>query len=127
MYFSEVFRIKNSKQYDWFDPILEIDSPLFVDPFAIFADRDEKWRNAHEEIVAYFHDAFEILAQSGLRKNHQYYKRALSLMEFPEPEEFRLGYAGKGARGAGSGPGFAARIVESMVHAIKNGMQDMRH
>ena len=127
VYFSEVFRIENSRQYEWFDPILEIDSPLFVDPFAIFADREERWRNAHEEIIAYFHDAFEILAQSGLRKSHQYYKRVISLMEFPEPEEFRLGYASKGTRGAGSGPGFAARIAESMALAIENGMQDIRH
>jgi hypothetical protein len=127
VYFSEVFRVENPEQYEWFDPILEIDSPLFIDPFAIFADREEAWRNAHEEIIAYFHDAFAILAQSGLNKSHQYYKRTLSLMEFPEPEEFRLGYAGKGTHGAGSGPGFAAKIVESMVYAIENGLQDVRH
>ena len=127
MYFSEAFRIQNPEQYEWFNPLLEIDSPLFVDPFAIFADRDEGWRNAHEEIIAYFHDAFEILARSGPRRGHQYYKRVLSLMEFPEPEGFRLGYAGKGTRGAGSGPGFAARIVESMVYAINHGLEDLRH
>lgn len=127
MYFSEAFRISSPGQYDWFDPILEIDSPLFVDPFAIFADDDEAWRNAHGEIIAYFHDAFEMLAKSDFRKEHQYYKRVLTLMEFPEPEEFRLGFAGKGTRGSGSGPGFAGRIVEAMVQAINNGMQDLRH
>jgi hypothetical protein len=127
VYFSELFRVWNPEQYEWFDPILEIDCPLFVDPFAIFADRDAAWRDAHDEIIAYFHDAFEMLAKSGLRKGHQYYNRTLSLMEFPEPKEFRLGYAGKGSDGAGSGPGLARRIVESMTYAIKNGLQDIRH
>jgi hypothetical protein len=127
MYFSEAFRVANPEECEWFDPILEVDTPLFVDPFAIFADRDEAWRNAHDEIIAYFHDAFEILAKSGLRKSHQYYKRTLALMEFPEPEEFRLGYASRGARGAGSGPGLARRIVESMVYAIESGLRDLRH
>ena len=127
MYFAEAFGISNADQYEWFNPILEIDSPLFVDPFAIFADKDAAWRHAHEEIMEYFHNAFEILARSDFRKSHQYYKRTLVLIEFPEPKEFRLGYASKSADGSGSGPGLARLIVEAMTLAIRHGLEDIRH
>ena len=127
MYFSEAFNIAETDRYEWFDPILEHDTPLFVDPFSIFADSDEVSRRAHDTIVDYFHNAFEILAKSDLRSSHQYYKRALVLMEFPEPKEFRLGYASKSAEGSGSGPGFARLVVAAMVEAIRRGLGDIRH
>jgi len=127
MYFSQVFGISNDHEYEWFDPILERDSPLFVDPFAIFADAEESWRHSHDEVIGYFHNAFEILAKSRFRKNHQFYRRTLVLMEFPEPREFRLGYADKGTDGSGSGPGLARLIVEAMEIAIRHGLEDIRH
>jgi hypothetical protein len=127
VYFSEAFGIPGAGQYEWLDPILERDTPLFVDPFAIFADSDEAWRQAHDTIVDYFHSAFEMLAKSNLRRSHQYYRRTLILMEFPEPKEFRLGYASKSADGSGSGPGLARLVVEAMGQAIQRGLEDMRH
>jgi len=126
MYFSEAFDIPDADQYEWFDPILERDSLLFVDPFSIFADSDESWQRAHDAIIDYFHSAFEILARSNLRENHQFYERTLVLMESPEPMEFRLGYAGTGD-GSGTGRGLAKLIVEAMAQAIRNGLEDIRH
>jgi hypothetical protein len=127
MYFSEAFDIPYSRDHEWFDPILERDTSLFVDPFTIFADSDESWRQAHDTIIDYLHNAFELLAQSGQRRTHQLYRRTLTLMEFPEPREFRLGYASKSADGSGSGPGLATLIVRAMGEAINRGLQDMRH
>ena len=127
MYFSEAFNIQNADQREWFDPILEQDTPLFVDPFAIFADSDEAWQHAHDLIMDYFHNAFEILAQSNLREGHQFYERTLVLMEFPEPREFRLGYTSKNADGSGSGPGLARLVVSAMAQAITRGREDIRH
>ena len=116
-----------SRDYEWFDPILEIDTPPFVDPFNIFADHDESWRQAHDTIIDHFHSAFETLAQSGMRRTHQLYQRVLTLMESPEPPEFRLGYASKSADGSGTGPGLARLIVGAMGEAIARGLEDMRH
>src|SRR5690348_4522281 len=121
MYFSDAFRISNPDQYEWFNPILERDSLLFVDPFSIFADTDESWQRSHDGIIDYFHNAFEILAKSDLRERHQFYQRTLVLMEFPEPKEFRLGYASD-ADGSGTGRGLAKLVVEAMVQAIRNGL-----
>ncbi|MFI7632304.1 hypothetical protein [Microbispora rosea] len=127
MYFSECFGIEYDDNFDWFDPILEHDTPLFVDPFLIFSDTHEHWRSAHDEMMDYFQEAFMILARSRLAPSHQFYKRVVALMEFPEPKEFRLGYTGSSANGSGSGPGLAERITRAMAEAIKRGMDDIRH
>ena len=127
MYFSEAFSIQAADQYEWFDPILERDSRVFVDPFAVFADTDEQWRQEHDTIIEYFHKAFETLARSNLRPTHQFYKRTLVLMTFPEPREFRLGYGANHPDGSGSGPGLARLVVAAMVQAIQRGLEDMRH
>lgn len=127
MYFSEAVGIENPEDHDWFDPILEVDTQLFVDPFLIFSDEDPQWSQAHDEMMDYFHNAFELLARSGLKRSHQFYKRTLALMEAPEPVEFRLGFAAKSTKGSGNGPGIATLIVEAMAEAINRGLQDIRH
>ncbi|MGW5064565.1 hypothetical protein ACWEQJ_00320 [Streptomyces cyaneofuscatus] len=127
MYFSETFEIEYKAEFDWFDPILENDTLLFVDPFLIFADADAAWQRAYDEIMDYFQSAFKLLASSKLNQKHQYFKRTLSLMEFPEPREFRLGFASKSSEGSGSGPGLAKKVVEAMSQAIRRGIEDIEH
>ncbi|MEV0197374.1 hypothetical protein [Nonomuraea sp. NPDC050691] len=127
VYFSEQFHIPYSSDCEWFDPILEVDAPLFIDPFLLFADKSTQWAHAHDKIMDYFQTAFELLASSGLRKNHQHYRRVLELMEFPEPKEFRLGFTVKGTDGSGSGKGLARLITSAMAEAIKRGVDDIRH
>ncbi|TRO62492.1 hypothetical protein [Streptomyces sp. IB201691-2A2] len=127
MYFSERFQIEYAAEFDWFDPILENDTLLFVDPFLVFADTDADWHQAYGEMMEYFQSAFELLASSQLKPQHQYFKRTLSLMEFPEPSEFRLGFASKNSEGSGSGPGLAKKVVEAMSQAIRRGMVDIEH
>lgn len=40
MFFSDYYKILHTGNDDWFDPIVSVDTKLFVDPFLIFADRD---------------------------------------------------------------------------------------
>jgi hypothetical protein len=127
MYFSELFEIEDASSEDWFDPLLDTDTPLFVDPFLIFKDLDPGWSIAHTDIVEHFQRSFELLAGHHENPGSLQYRRVLTLMEFPEPREFGLGYVDKGTRGSGTGAGFAKRIVESMCAAIERGLQDLRH
>ncbi|ROO58915.1 hypothetical protein EDC02_0686 [Micromonospora sp. Llam0] len=128
MYFSDYFGIENPDEHDWFDPTLERDTLLFVDPFLLFSDTEEKWRKSHDRLIEHFQDAFELLAQTGMNRQHQYYKRVLILMESKEPKEFRLGFATKkGVDGSGSGKWLASQIVEAMGEAIKRGLSEIEH
>ncbi|MFY1633137.1 hypothetical protein ACN27F_07575 [Solwaraspora sp. WMMB335] len=128
MYFSDYFGIENPDQHDWFDPTLERDTLLFVDPFLLFSDTEEKWRTSHDRLIGHFQNAFELLAQTGMNRQHQYYKRVLILMESKEPKEFRLGFATKkGVDGSGSGKWLASQVVEAMGEAIKRGLSEIEH
>jgi hypothetical protein len=127
MYFSEAYEITNPEQYEWFDPILELDTKLFVDPFLVFGDDDPLWANAHNSVIDYFQQAFELLARSGDNTDHQFYRRAVSLMTFPEPKEVRLGYTRSSVSGSGSGIGLARQVVRGMSQSIVRGLRDMRH
>jgi hypothetical protein len=127
MYFSEAFNISDSAQYDWFDAILDTDTPLFIDPFLLFKEDSGLWADAHQELAQHFQSAFELLAGHHERTESLQYKKTLRLMTFPEPEEFCLGMASSNTSGSGTGRGFAKLILRAMSEAIERGLQDMRH
>lgn len=54
MRFSQEFDIEKDGTEDWFDLLLNQDTPLYVDPFLIFDDQDEFWSDAKQEIVILF-------------------------------------------------------------------------
>ena len=103
MLFSEAFGIENPKQYEWFDPILSIDTGLFIDPFLIYDDEQWEFVGSHDTIISFFNHAFELIAQSGGNTYSQFWRRATDLLRFPEVKELCLGYTGDGTAGSGFG------------------------
>lgn len=122
MQFSEYFEVVADAEDDWFDPILDTDTRLFVDPFLIFKESGGPWSGAHDELVEYFDSAFKLLAGHEDNLYSLHYKRVVTLMKFREPEEFCLGYTATGTRGSGAGYGLAKQITEAMRQAIKRGL-----
>lgn len=51
MLFSDHYGVLHTSADDWFDPILSVDTKLFVDPFLIVSDDDLAWTKAHDRIV----------------------------------------------------------------------------
>jgi hypothetical protein len=127
MYFSDFFKIKRGAEDDWFDPILDTDTKLFVDPFLIFQDDHQDWAGAHDELIAHFDRCFQLIAQGNRDPKTVPYRKALALLRFPEPREFCLGYTATGTRGSGGGEAYAELIAEAMSDAIERGLQDLRH
>lgn len=112
MRFSEAAGIGRSDLDDWFDPVLEQDSPLYIDPYLVFADDSEFWAGSYDEVVEFFEIAAELVLASAGARNTPAWRKALHLLSFPEPAEFALGVALGSPRGAGTGPEFARRIGE---------------
>lgn len=127
MLFSEHHSILHTSDEDWFDPLLAVDTKLFVDPFLIFQDTDLRWSKAHDRIVAHFQKAFELLAGCGCDPNALGFASAVRMLQFPEPSETCLGYTADGIRGAGSGKQFAYFIASAMCDAIGRGVIELRH
>lgn len=127
MLFSDHFDITQTHEDDWFDPILDADTPLWVDPFFIFMEQDERWAAGHDTLIAHFDEVFMLLAKSGFHRRSPYYIAALSLLAFSEPAEFCLGYTSDGVEGAGGGPGVARDMAQAMVAAIQRGIKHLEH
>lgn len=128
MLFSRFFSIEEQPKDDWFDPILNSDTALFVDPFLIFKEAAESpWSRAHRDLVAHFDRCFQLLAQGNCDYSSLAVRKALSLLTFHEPVEFCLGYTSQGTAGQGGGAGYARAIAQAMCDAIRRGQEDIRH
>jgi hypothetical protein len=125
--FSDAFKIDRTAADDWFDPILDSDTELFVDPFLIFKSSSSHWSRAHNGLVEHFNRIFFLLARTGGNNRSPYLGKALGLLLFPEPWEFGLGYTAQGVRGSGGGEGLARQIAGAMNAAIDRGIQHLDH
>jgi len=121
------FKIKRKKNDDWFDPIVNADTELFLDPFLVFKEGDGFWAGAHEQIIGHFDRAFQLIAEGNLNPATLSYRKALALLIFTEPKELCLGYTAKGTAGLGSGRGYAETIASAIADAIKRGLKHPRH
>jgi hypothetical protein len=83
MLFSELFNIKKSSKDDRFDPILEVDTELFVDPFLIFDSKHPFFVDGHRKIISFFNKCFENAATMEIRSGMAYSNLVKNLI-FPE-------------------------------------------
>jgi len=127
MKFSEYYGINEAEQYDWFDPVMSLDTHLFIDPFLIYAEEDSVFGKSHQKIIAFFNAMYRLIAQSAGNPESAYYKKAERELLFPEVEELCLGYTSSGTKGSGSGGDYAAVIANSIWEAIKAGLTEITH
>ena len=126
MLFSEEYGITCIGDEDWFDPILHQDTLLFIDPFAVFKSNDDLFKDSYSEIMYFFQQAFELIATSGGNKNHLSYKKAESMLLFPEVNALCLGYS-KTRQGSGTGPQWAKTLTANINYIISRGVTHLSH
>jgi len=127
MRFSEALSIQRGSEDDWFDPLLNVDTRLFIDPFRIFVDDDAFWGNAHAQLIDFFNLVLELVAKSGGQRTSPHWRAAARLLIFPEPVEFSLGYAESSPIGAGAGRGLQQGMLEGALTGVELGIQAVEH
>lgn len=127
MRFSECFSISRRKDDKWFDPVLSVDTPLFVDPFLVYDDEQSVFRGSHSEINRFFKLMFKLVAKSGGKKVSNRYQKAVSDLVFPEVQELCLGYTAAGTGGSGSGSELGRIMASAIWDAIQAGMVHIEH
>ena len=127
MLFTEHFKITRTSVDDWFDPILNHDTKLFIDPFLVFQLKHVDFKDSHQKVVNYFNYVFELIAKSSGNQSSTHYKKALNILLFPEAKELCLGYASGSTLGAGSGYGFSKVIADAIWESIKAGITHIDH
>ncbi|MFC4236600.1 hypothetical protein ACFOY8_15445 [Thalassospira xianhensis] len=125
MKFSEFFDVDYTDDLPWFDPLLTIDTKLFIDPFLIFQNEFGPFVGAHNELVEYFNEVFEIMASANNVPRLR--RKATNLLKFPEMEELMLGYTAFGTRGGGTGTKKAELIAAGIERAINFSIMDSAH
>jgi hypothetical protein len=125
--FTERFEVKKKKEDNWFDPVLSVDTPLFIDPFLIYDNERSAFRGSHTEIIRFFRLIFKLLAKSGGKEHSNRYQKAVSDLVFPEVAELCLGYTAAGTGGAGSGKELGQIMASAVWDAIKAGMVHIDH
>ncbi|QFT63784.1 hypothetical protein [Roseivivax sp. THAF30] len=127
MLFSEYFKIDINERETWFDPLLHLDTKLYVDPFLIFQDEFGPFRGSHNELIEFYESAFTLIAEAGEKKKSQPWNRAVQILGTPEVEEFCLGVTAAGTGGAGAGTGKAKLIAQAFHKAIMFGLGNPEH
>lgn len=127
MEFSEFYGITRGKIDDWFDPVLTLDTRLFLDPFLLYASEQGQFIGSHAEVVAFFNSVFQLVAQSGGNHDSLRWQKALELLRFREVDELCLGYTVEGTKGTGSGRGFARIIAGALWEAVQAGLTQITH
>lgn len=127
MLFSEYFKIEIDDGEPWFDPLLSLDTKLYIDPFLIFQDEIGPFIGAHQELIDFYDTAFQLVAEAGEKKADRPWKKAISILGTPEVEELCLGVTASGTGGAGAARGKAKLIAEAFHKAIMFGLANPRH
>ena len=127
MKFSEAFSVDRKDDDDWFDPILNVDSKLFIDPFLIYSQPITFFEDAHSEIITIFNKAYTLISRVAGDTSHNSWKKASHILLFPEAKEFCIGYATANQSGSGTGKGFSKLMCEAIWESIEAGIQEVTH
>jgi len=124
MLFSEKYKIEKSWEKEWFDPILDSDTKLFIDPLLVFRTKIPEFSKSKEKIRKFFQFAFEEVARVR-KKGINELEKVNSLLSFREPKELLLGYTSQGSAGRGIGEDFSKKIRDAIIEFIDYGLEDL--
>ncbi|WP_295793543.1 hypothetical protein [Mucilaginibacter sp.] len=127
MLFSDRFKIVKNGSEDWFNPILDDDTLLFVDPFLIYLDNTGLFQGAYQKIMDFFSKVFEEAANVPYNVKSPRFKVLMSRVIFKEPREACLGFSIGSVDGAGSGSGFAKNTISAIYQSINAGIINLNH
>ena len=117
--FSSYFKIKKTQaELDFVDVDIDIDTPLYIDPYAL-TTRDDEWSlQCHQLVVSYFQTILLAI------KNNDINKGTRLLSHLGEPEETKLGVSQPGNKGRGIGPNQASEMFKALKDskAAKSGL-----
>lgn len=116
-----------TEEDDWFDPTLNSDTPLYIDPFLVFDDEDPFWSQARADTLDFFSLALHYVKLSGSQQTSPHWLKAQRMLKFPEPKEFALGLSMGHPEGSGAGFVYARRMTEALGILAGHGVTQIEH
>jgi hypothetical protein len=106
-----------------FDPVLNVDSLLFLDPLLLRKTKVPEFKNSYAKLEARFKALGKLLAHSRA-VGDAFWRQAERLFVFPEVEGLCIGYSSSGTGGAGFGGGLRRTVLETGKAIIDGGTHD---
>lgn len=107
-----------------FDPILNADTPLFIDPLLLEHSAAAEFANtSRAHFVSYFSTVIGLIAGSKTVGDAPW-RAAEGKLRFPEVPHTCLGYGGATVRGSGGGTQQTAHLVRTAAEIIELGITD---
>ncbi|MBD2461349.1 toll/interleukin-1 receptor domain-containing protein [Oscillatoria sp. FACHB-1407] len=114
------------EEWQWFDPPLDRDTPLCIDPFQILKTNHPLFSKCKNKISSFFEFAFTLASESN-RDSSKYKKLINDILVFPEVEEVCLGFSRnenivfpREKRGRGVGGERVAKALIKLSHPPKH-------
>ena len=108
---------------DAFDPILDLDTRLFIDPHLLKHSEVPELLNSYEKLQKHFLAIGRLLVASD-SQDDVFWKRADKMMRWPEVKGLCIGYSTKGTSGSGIGPALRKRLLTTAKLIIDKGKTD---
>ena len=115
--FSEYVGYKYNKEDEWFDPQVEWDTALFIDPVLLKNIEIPEFKNSYEKIVNYFSNVLERLENASIPM-----KLKENMVDFVEVKEANLGYSYDSNDGSGLTGKTALELMNNLTKFIKMGL-----
>jgi hypothetical protein len=106
-----------------FDPILDIDTRLFLDPHLLKHTDVPEFKGAYKKLTDHFGNIARLLVASD-KKGDIYWKKADQLMKWPEVKGLCIGFSKEGTDGSGIGPELRAQLLATAKSIITKGIAD---
>ncbi|MDI1224319.1 MULTISPECIES: hypothetical protein [Acinetobacter] len=124
--FVDEYKINISKfeETGAFDPILGVDTRLFIDPSLIRDNKIPEFKNAYSKIQNFFEKIIRLLKQAKVTsKSDIFWKGALNVFKTNEIKGFSIGYSSN-TQGSGIGEKKKLRILTNIKAIIDAGNDD---
>ncbi len=119
-HFSDYFKIDKSllKTLGVFDPILNIDTKVFVEPLLLKKSASEIIRNSYQTYKKFFSNLLLLLKKS-TQMGDKCWRAAQRMVFFPEYQYTCIGYSSGNTDGRGSGTEFNDKIIQSAKEIVE--------
>lgn len=108
---------------DVFDPVLDIDTRLFLDPHLLKHADVPEFANAYEHLKTHFGKIARLLLASDT-EGDVFWKRADRFMIWPEVKGLCIGYSKESTDGSGIGPELRTELLRTAKQILNKGIND---
>jgi hypothetical protein len=124
-YFSDYFKIDKSVLKEWgvFNPILNIDTKVFVEPLLLKSSANEIIKHAYQTYKQFFAHLLLLLRKSK-HIDDKCWRVAQKMVSFPEYQYTCIGYSSGNTEGRGSGVEFNDKIIQSAKEIVELAQDD---